>query len=282
LTPSNKKDREAPLQQLFWENLHPPEKKPPLSPPKRRPHRLKPIIHEKDADPNRYDPESIYRQAWKEITGRVPHSIKEIEVVYYPYKSIQAKAVVDDGRLRVRISKMLEGMPLEVFTALSRIMVGRLEKKPYPRHYNRIFDDYTERPEIQEKLRAVKRQRIIRVYGTRGKRFDLEELFEKVNKEYFQGKLPKPILSWTKTPSRKRLGYAGEHPDRIFISRVLDKPGVPRYVAEFIMYHEMLHLVCPLEKRGRQTIHHTKEFRRRETFFKHYAKARKWMGYDPD
>jgi predicted metal-dependent hydrolase len=130
----------------------------------------------------------------------------------------------------------------------------------------------------QEKARTPRRKPH---YGVQGRRHNLIEVFQRINREYFAGRLKQPPLSWTRTASRRRLGYV-DGKGWVYISRVLDLPSTPCYVMDFIMYHELLHLVVPSEKRGRRTYHHSRAFREAEKQFRLYAKARKWMGHDVD
>jgi len=62
----------------------------------------------------------------------------------------------------------------------------------------------------------------------------------------------------------------------IMINPILDNKKVPRYVLEFIVYHEMLHAAIDMElQNGRRRIH-SKEFKKRERMYKYYHKAVAW------
>ena len=67
--------------------------------------------------------------------------------------------------------------------------------------------------------------------------------------------------------------------DRLIrIHRVLDNPGVPRYVVEAVVYHELLHADMPPEIRDGKRQFHTPEFRRRERLYRNLTKAERWIG----
>jgi hypothetical protein len=80
----------------------------------------------------------------------------------------------------------------------------------------------------------------------------------------------------TRTASLQLGSYSYE--DRLIrIHRVLDRPGVPRYVVESVVYHELLHAdLPPVTRRGRRYFH-TPEFRRRERQFRHFERADRWV-----
>ena len=56
----------------------------------------------------------------------------------------------------------------------------------------------------------------------------------------------------------------------------LDRPDVPRYFVEWIVFHEMLHQVFDIPKVNGRRRFHTPEFLERESQFEHYERARRW------
>jgi predicted metal-dependent hydrolase len=62
----------------------------------------------------------------------------------------------------------------------------------------------------------------------------------------------------------------------IRISPVLDAPDIPLYVIEWIVYHEMLHHVLPVERNQGRRQYHTSRFKSLERAFVRYEEARKW------
>ena len=89
------------------------------------------------------------------------------------------------------------------------------------------------------------------------------------------------MITWgKKNPKwsvRKRmLGSFCRNTNTIRINPVLDKKTIPQYIINFVIYHEMLHSVIPVEKKNGRRLIHTAEFRRREQLFKDYKKAAAW------
>jgi hypothetical protein len=111
----------------------------------------------------------------------------------------------------------------------------------------------------------------------RGRNFDLEEVFERVNREYFSGELARPRLTWNRTLTHRKLGHYQPATDTVLISITLDQPGIPAVVVDFVMYHELLHkkLGIPLIN-GRRWAHNP-EFRRAEKQFRQYAEAQDFL-----
>jgi hypothetical protein len=124
-----------------------------------------------------------------------------------------------------------------------------------------------------------------------GEVLDLREIAADLNQRYFEGRL-KVRISWgkaagenahpasncrrTRTASLQLGSYSYE--DRLIrVHRVLDRPSVPRYVVESVVYHELLHAdLPPVTRRGRRYFH-TPEFRRRERHFRHFERADCWV-----
>jgi hypothetical protein len=124
-----------------------------------------------------------------------------------------------------------------------------------------------------------------------GEVLDLREIVADLNQRYFASRL-KVRVTWgkaagehahpasncrrTRTASLQLGSYSYE--DRLIrIHRVLDRPGVPRYVVESVVYHELLHADLPPVTRNGRRYFHTPEFRRRERQFRHFEKADCWV-----
>jgi hypothetical protein len=57
----------------------------------------------------------------------------------------------------------------------------------------------------------------------------------------------------------------------------LDSARVPRYVLEFVVYHELLHGLLDVEDGVSRRIRHTAEFRKKERAFAMYDEAQVWL-----
>jgi len=109
--------------------------------------------------------------------------------------------------------------------------------------------------------------------STKGRYFDLMALFTSVNQKYFQGKMHAPRLVWSARKSVRRLGYYHPDTDTITISQCLDQAQTPRYAAEYIMYHEMLHKHLGLKRANSRRMAHTSTFKQMEKQFTYYKEA---------
>ena len=110
-----------------------------------------------------------------------------------------------------------------------------------------------------------------------GQFFDLNELFEDVNRQYFHNKCEKPIIKWGTRMTRRKFGVFLPSSDTVIVSPSLDQQFVPRYVVAFILYHELLHKQLGMKDTAKRQIAHTTEFRKLEKQFVKYDEAQRFL-----
>lgn len=111
----------------------------------------------------------------------------------------------------------------------------------------------------------------------RGRFYDLGEIFERVNHDYFGGKMEKPVIRWTSGVNRRRMGWYKVNEDLLEVNLGLDRKSVPVYVLEFIMYHELLHKYVGVKQVHGRVLAHTAEFRQLERQFQKYDEAEAFL-----
>lgn len=117
---------------------------------------------------------------------------------------------------------------------------------------------------------------------TSGNCFDLQALFDELNREHFDAALDAKV-TWGNMPkgTRRRSIRFGSHSARgnlIRIHPLLDQAFVPDYFVRYIVYHEMLHAHLGISETasGRRRIH-PPEFKRIEQAYPEYGRAIAWM-----
>jgi len=115
-----------------------------------------------------------------------------------------------------------------------------------------------------------------------GIHYNLKEMYDSINEEYFQAKLGLQITWFGRGEQvpKTRMVFGSYHhkPKLIKINRLLDRKEVPGYFIRYIIYHEMLHYVHPpiRQKNGKKSIHH-KIFKEKEQEFKEHDLAKKFL-----
>jgi hypothetical protein len=160
----------------------------------------------------------------------------------------------------------------EVLTAL--VTDALLDKN---QERSRLIKDFASSPEYSQVLLELDSFACANRNQAQGKCYDLEELFEQINREYFASTLVKPHLSWTGLHTYRKFGYYHPARDRVVISSTLDDVRIPQFVAEFVLYHELLHKYHGAKLVNGRRMVHTREFRRDEQQFQFYQEASRWL-----
>ncbi|BAY98757.1 hypothetical protein NIES37_27090 [Tolypothrix tenuis PCC 7101] len=110
-----------------------------------------------------------------------------------------------------------------------------------------------------------------------GSFYNLNNLFDKINQEYFAANLAKPRLAWSKINTYRKFGHYEPARDRVVMSLTLDDGNIPEFVIEFVLFHELLHKHHGTKWVNGRRMVHTSEFRADESKFKLYAEAQHWL-----
>lgn len=115
--------------------------------------------------------------------------------------------------------------------------------------------------------------------GVIGRFFNLKDIFDRLNKEYFEGAISTKITWGRNVRNGRRYIRFGSYTERDNIIRIhpaIDQQFVPLYFIESIVYHEMLHKIVGAKIVNGRRMVHTSEFKKLERRFKDYERAREW------
>jgi predicted metal-dependent hydrolase len=115
------------------------------------------------------------------------------------------------------------------------------------------------------------------ISSSRGTVYDLDKIFQRINRRYFDNGLEKPTLTWSQRRTRRILGHHDSVHDTITISKTLDSREVPEWFVEYIVYHEMLHIKHPARLINGRRYYHTTTFRNEERRFERFEEATAWL-----
>jgi predicted metal-dependent hydrolase len=185
---------------------------------------------------------------------------------------------LEEARIEARLTDILREAPAPILEALAYILLCKLYRKPVPRSYTYRYRLYLNRRDVRHQLQQLRRERGRKhVSSPQGHCYDLEELFEDINLQYFNGLMARPQIAWSVRPSRTTLGHYDPSHHMIVLSKILDSPQVPRLAVEYVMFHEMLHLRYPVEHKGSRRCVHTPEFKEAEKAFRHLRQAKEML-----
>jgi predicted metal-dependent hydrolase len=218
----------------------------------------------------------LFCDAFRQLSGG--QSTPEIEVKFYPYAGLRHTIRLRSGRVYVRISDVFKDAPPEVVRALAFVLVGRLLSRKSPKIYERVYRDYSFTPEVVRASEMARRHRGRKyISSARGKHYDLDKLFTRLNRRYFEGDIERPELTWSQRRTRRILGHHDPVHETITISKTLDAADVPEWFVEFILFHEMLHIKHPARLVNGRRQYHTNAFRADEQRFPRYQEAQDWL-----
>jgi len=203
----------------------------------------------------------------------LPHPV---DVIFTDNASTMMSFKLRLGRLQVRLHRMFRHADDRVLADVARFLAAR--GRSSSRALDRFIDGH--RDEIRPRDRMAARST-----RTVGRHKDLQRVLDAVTGEYFGGDVDVRIC-WGRaskrgtrrrgrTRSRALATYAFDS-RTIRVSPVLDSPDVPDFVLEWIIYHELLHHVLPIERDGGRSRFHTSRFKALERGFKLYHEAKAW------
>ncbi len=176
---------------------------------------------------------------------------------------------------KVSLHRMFLGAPQNVMQALSCYLKG--EHKKLAPSVSAYIEDNIKLLDYSHELDLSK-------LTTKGNFFDLKQMYNHINQEYFNDSLNLSITwfgsSKQRVRKRNRITFGLFHdPLRLIkINRMMDSDHFPDYFVNYVIYHEMLHYTCPsyVDENGNKHIH-SKIFKEKEREFRYYQHAQQWI-----
>ena len=204
--------------------------------------------------------------------GRPPR----FRVEYYPYASLVLTIRRREEVVHVRFSDLLRRAPLAVLEGAAALLLSRVYRRKAPAALTAPYFEYARSDRTRSRISQIRRGRV-RLAAThpRGLHFDLEKMFAQLNERYFEGRLERPHIGWSRRSWRRQFGCYDPGPNQILLNRRMDHPGVPQFAVEYVLFHEMLHVKHPTRRSGCSLVSHSREFREEEKRFAEFERARR-------
>ncbi len=194
---------------------------------------------------------------------------KQVTVVITDNSTVMLSIKSKKDHFSLRLHRMFLSASRDIIDELAGYMRNSRKKTP-------LIRDFINRNTYNLKKKPPRKISLIH----KGKRFNVSDVFNRVNAEYFNGTISSSITWSTRSPKRsvakRTLGSYTQETDLIRINPVLDSAGVPGYFLEFVVYHEMLHADMNNEPASNRRTVHSREFKKREKLFRHYDRAMAW------
>lgn len=180
--------------------------------------------------------------------------------------------------IEAHLSDVLQEAPPIVIEAIAEILITRLFRMRTSREADECYKAWAASLSVVRRVEEIRRLRgRKRLLPPQGSCFNLKAVFDDLNQRYFGGELAAVRIGWSPHRSRTMLGHYDSSHRTITVTRWLDGRRVPRYVVEYLVFHEMLHARFPVEHRNHRRVVHSKEFRSAEHAFPQYNRAIRWL-----
>jgi hypothetical protein len=204
--------------------------------------------------------------------GRPPR----FRVEFYAYSSLVLTIRRREEVVYVRFSDLLRRAPTAVLEGAAALLLARVYRRKAPRALVEPYLEYARSDRTRTRMNRMRRGRVrLAATNPRGEHFDLVKLFDELNRSYFAGSLQRPHIGWSLRSWRRQFGCFDPGPNQILLNRRMDRPGVPRFAVEYVLFHEMLHVKHPTRRSGCSLVSHSREFREEEKQFAEFERARR-------
>ena len=195
--------------------------------------------------------------------------------------------VTPDNHKKLSLPYLLKDAPQEIkeavldWTALAKPRLKRKRNTYYQkkRELERSVWQYMEgQGVVFTQKRAVNPDTF--THNTKGKVYNLIELFDTINQRYFKGTI-QSFIRWGAYASKTsyQTYFNDQHGNRhnlITIAGAYNHPKVPGFAITGVIFHEMLHIVYPRYKKNGRNVIHGPEFRKAERMYPFRDKWYKW------
>ena len=82
---------------------------------------------------------------------------------------------------------------------------------------------------------------------------------------------------WSSQLTYRKFGHYQWDIDTVMVSKTLDNSRTPRYVIDFVMFHELLHKKLGVNLVNGRRMAHTTRFRNAEKEFRQYQQAKEYL-----
>jgi hypothetical protein len=218
--------------------------------------------------------EAVFHRVFRRLAFR--STPPEFTVKFRPFASLRSSIRLREHQAEIHIADLLADAPPIVHEALAEILLTQFYRRRASQEARACYLAYISSPAVRHRADAMRRERGRKhLLPPRGRCYDLEEIFRNLNERYFAGMIASARIGWSPHRSRSILGHYDSAHHTITVSRWFDSPSVPRFLLEYLVYHEMLHIRFPVERNGHRRVVHSRAFREAEKLFPHYEKARR-------
>lgn len=173
-----------------------------------------------------------------------------------------------------QVSDYLMDAPKEVIEGLARTLMAKIagsEKRPYSEEMCQwvTADEFAK---FKQPIYIRRSRDLARTHE--GKTRDLKKSFQRLKVLGLVKDDPQTVITWTKEPNIRRVGYCSVLMKVLAISSVFDNEEIPEFVLDYVLYHEYVHMTQGLIFFGKE---HDEDFIELERLHPRSKEAEDWL-----
>ncbi|HSV42163.1 MAG TPA: hypothetical protein VLH13_01980 [Methanomassiliicoccales archaeon] len=208
-------------------------------------------------------------ETFQRIGGQ--HGYGKVNASFQPFKEFKASWTRRDTDIEFQVTDYMRPARQELMDEFAECLFQRVRSKRQGLRYPDQVKRWLESDDFVARNRPLylKRSRNLSM-GGKGAVYDLERSYDRLRATGMVPEIRNRYLTWTKNANIQRMGYCSVLMRTVAVSSALDDPEVPEFVTDYVLYHELLHMVKGLEQKR---VHHDAEFKERERRFPLWREA---------
>lgn len=173
-----------------------------------------------------------------------------------------------------KVSDYLTDAPPEVIDSLAKTLFTRICAKGDP-DFSEEMCKWVTAPDFAKYKQPIYLRRSRNLTRShQGEHKDLEESYQRLIDMGLVERDPQLFLSWTKEPNVRKVGYCSVLMKVVSVSSALDNTEIPDFVVDYVMYHELCHIMIGFDPSSER---HGKKFAELESMFQKQKEAEDWL-----
>ena len=171
------------------------------------------------------------------------HGYDSVSADFQEFKEFKVKWRRSCGWAEFEASDYLKDAPLDVLEGLADTIFSRISRRDENKQHSDVMLEWMTSEEFVKNKQPIYLSRSRNLSRTHvGEHIDLSESYNRIIDLGLVSRDNDLVISWTKQPNVKRIGYCSVLMKVIAISSVFDTLSIPKFVSDYVLYHELIHL----------------------------------------
>jgi predicted metal-dependent hydrolase len=177
------------------------------------------------------------------------------------------------GWAEFMVSDYLRNADQDVIEGIARTIFSRISGRKM--ESQKTMEEWLTNDEFSKMNRPtyLRRSRNL-TKSAKGKVRDLTESYNRLVEQNIIPQMDDVAFTWTKEPNIRRIGYCSILMKVIAISSIFDTETIPEFVLDYVVYHEMLHMMRGFDPFGKL---HDAEFQKEERKYPLMKESEEWL-----